>query len=213
MMASMWDMVPLVRPEMRDCMDVVIQDAIRRAAIAFCEDTYIWEVDATAIQTAVDTPEYAVSVGVDQLPIMVSRVFNSHGQLIKSVTRREMDQANPGWTLAKGPSPLAWIQLSPSRIRFYPVPSATETITLQVVVRPTSTATTIDQGIMDEYSEGIAAKAKAILGSMPHKAWTNYELVPFWEKQYQDYVRMAKMRLATGFTNTAHRVVPVRFGG
>lgn len=212
MLANLSDMVPLIRPEMRDCMDVVIEDAIRRAAIAFCEDSHALEVDAYPIQTADGIAEYDLDMPPDQVVIRVSRVEGPHGRL-DPLTQREMDMTGHTWMTVKGGSPHKWIMVGPRRIRFYPVPGVVENYSVKIIVKPTLTATTIEQQIIDDYADGITAKAKALLGAMPHKAWTNLQMVPYWESQYRDCVSRARMRVATGYSHADMRVVPVRFGG
>jgi len=208
------DIYPEVRPDVPDCMDVIMLNAIRNAAIKFCEKSHAWEVETDSIIMSAGIAEYEIDQPLNQRIIQVSQVITAALGKIDSKTESDMDASNPTWRTTTGARVNLWVMLNPRLVRVYPVPTASgEVLTIKSIVKPSPIALVIDDIIYDDYFTGIAAGAKALLCAMPHKEWTNLAMVPYYQSVFDDAVSVAKMRNAYGYSGAQLRARPQRLGG
>jgi len=202
-----------VRPEVVGCSNMMMNKAILDAAVLFCESAHIWEVALPAVTLSANTSEYPVVQPANQRVIRITQAISSTtGRMLKKVALQKMDAESGTWRNNTGANPIAWMMIAPRLMRFYPTPNATgEQITLRAIVKPSPAATVIDDSIYDDYHNGIAAKAKALLFAMPEQKWTNPNLVAYHESIFADAVSTARLAIANNHSNTNNRVQPVPF--
>jgi len=209
-MANLSDILPEVRPDVIGCPEPQMINAIRNAVIKFCEESHFWEVDLTPLSMAQNVPEYVIIQPANQRVIRISQIIGSFGRMAFR-TEDDMDALDPKWRTPTGNSPKIPVMINPRLLRMYPIPNVSgEQLTMKAIVKPSPTATVIDDYIYDDFYTGIAAGAKAILTAMPNKEWTNFELVPYYQSLFNDDVCTAKTRVARGYSNAPLRTRPVR---
>jgi len=211
-MTNLSDMLPEVLPSVTGCPEPLAINAIRNAAIKFCEKTQFWEVDIDPIMMISGVPEYDIDQPENQRIIRVSQVIGKQKLVFKTVS--EMDFIHKAWRTVTGRTPIVPVMMNPRLLRMYPVPDVSgESFALKAIVKPAPTATVIDDYVYDDFYTAIAAGAKAELCAMPGKAWTQYDLVPYYQSLFDDGVSSARMRVASGFANAPMRARYHRLGG
>lgn len=194
------DLLPEVLPDVPDCLNIVMEKAIRDAAIKFCEETHIWEVDLPTISLLADTAEYALAPPTNQQIIKLTQVI-MNGRMIEPTSIVNLDSRSTTWRALIGTQPTNWLMVNPVTLRAYPIPSVDGAITAKAIVKPSRTATGIDDFISNDYYLAIAAGAKALLCAMPHKAWTALELVSYYQSIFNEGVNRAKLYKNSGFAS------------
>lgn len=190
----------------------LVLNAIRNAAIEFCEKSLIWnhEHDPVTIAANVNLYDYAKpasTVVVRPLQAWISKltpvVYKTPGQLA--------DLFGDWREAAGGPSFIT--QVRPAQ--FYLVPKPTLTIinglTLRIAVKPSRAATDIETFIYEDWLDGITAGAKARLFAMNKKPWANAQLAADNLDRFTAKVREAQDRALRGYGPARHRVKPMYF--
>ena len=138
------DIYPEVRPDVPDCMDMIMLNAIRKAAIKFCERSHFWEVDIDPLAMVSGIADYDIEQPLNQRVIRISQVIGPDGQLFFK-TEADMDSISATWRTVTGATPTVPVMINPRLLRMYPVPNATgEQFLLKAIVKPSPTATVID---------------------------------------------------------------------
>ena len=200
-----------VRPEVPDCMDVVILGAIRRAVIDFCKRTDFWQADLPAVTTVSGTSNYAITPPVGQAVNRVLHVI-SDGLPVTPASESDLDARVPGWRLQTGAQALRWMMVTPREMRVHPIPSAAYDVVPHVSLRPAPDGNDVEDYVYEEYSTALAAGAKALLCAMPDKEWTNYKLVPYFQNIFEEAVKEAQLRSAVTFTPKSEQARSRYFG-
>jgi hypothetical protein len=91
----------------------------------------------------------------------------------------------------------------------YPVPKTTErlAITLRVALKPTRTATQVDDLIFEEYAETIGNGAVARLCLSPKKPYTNPQIAAAKQALYTQGLNVARQRANRGYVRAQEQVV------
>jgi len=206
-MSLLTDFLTDVRPEVPDCLEKIMIDAIRQSAIKLCEEAPILVADIAPITLSTGVSEYALPQPLGRRVLSVNDVFDNQGNRLQHLELSRM-QAN-----SEGLKPNYWAMVDRGTIKLYPTPNATgDTLIIRATLKPSQACTTVDDFLFEDYRMGIAAGAKGSLMAMPAKEWTNFELAGYYKSLFADSVSDARLSIATNFSGTPMRVQPVRFG-
>jgi len=206
-MSLLTDFLNDVRPDVPDCLEKIMIDAIRQSAIKLCEEAPILVANLAPITLSSGVSEYTMPQPTDKRVIAANDVFDSQGIRLSHLAINRM-QAN-----SAGLKPSFWGMVNRDTIRLYPTPNAAgDNLTINAVLKPSQTCTTVDDFLFEDYRIGIAAGAKASLMAMPAKEWTNFELAGYYKSLFADCVSDARVSIATNFSGAPMQVRPVRFG-
>ncbi len=204
---------PQVLPDVKGCPAPLMLNAIRNAAIKFCEETHAWEAVVDPVGMIANVSEYEIDQPLRQRIIRISQVIGAQGQMFFQ-TEADMDAQNRNWRLVTGSTPTIPVMINPRLMRVYPIPTATgEIISLKAIVKPSPDSVSIEDYIYDDYYMGIAAGAKADLCAMPGKSWSKPEMVGYYQSLFDNDVTVAKLKRAGGYSGTQGRARYQRFGG
>jgi len=210
---SLTDIYPEVRPDVPGCIDAVMLNAIRRAAIELCSESRFWEIDIDPITIIAGVTDYEIYQPLNQRVVRLESAIGQFGNIPFKSDRDIEQEHGHRWREHQGAVPMGLIMLAPRLMRIYPTPNTTGAqIALRASMKPAPTATVIDDYVYDDYYTAIAARAKAILCAMPGKEWTDLQMVPFYQKIFEDAVDRAKVIRARMYSNAAIRSTPGNVG-
>lgn len=179
-MAATWErFFRYVQPHVPGCPEVVIENHLRDAAIAFCERSGVWIYHAEPFTTHVGVSDYYVDVeGGSMLDNVVS--LHVDGLLLERVSLTH-PPTNP--TEPQG-APRRYSILEGQQVRLTPAPDKEYSVHVTTVLKPTLSARSVKDFIFEAHGQAIAAGALASLMVTPGKEWTNPELAAFYDTQF-----------------------------
>ena len=154
-MATLDQFLPMIRGRLPGCPDMILKDAVRDAAIAFCKRTQLLaETTPVTVLAGVATYTLFPALGQHWEVKWVSRenavlTPSSRTQFLEAGW--DQDSGTPGYYYLEGDTQLV----------LGPIPAANEALTVTVTARPTDDATEVDEVLWTDYREPIAAGARA----------------------------------------------------
>lgn len=206
-MAKVWaDFLDEILPEMRGTPpQSLVTNAVRNAAIEFCERSYVLRMDHPAISAAADTGEYTWSPGTGLKVVRAEEVWYD-GKPLTPITVDDLKDLNEHWTSWEG-TPLYFVQERVEMLTIvpYPADSLADAIEAKVSVKPSRSATGIDDAIWEKYLEVIASGAKARLFAMSGKPWTNEKLAVYHKGMFDDGIDKARLAAFKGHVRSRNQ--------
>jgi hypothetical protein len=217
-MAAFSDFYPLVSFECAGAPHPLIDDAVRRGARAFCEQSHALTLEVT-IPTVAATQDYdpialtasLVTLEAELLDVNFIRRNSADfltAQSIEYVTSQTAASDFPTMYAILGTNVITNVR---KKVRLYPTPSSVESLYFDIVIMPLQTATTLPDILADKYLEGVAAYAKYWLMSQSNKPWSNPNKAEFSYRQFDAKVADARVRKAQGHANIVRHVRMVPF--
>lgn len=208
-MTAIADFIPRVKPEISGGVDTVIIRYIRDAAIEFCDRSWYWRQDLTPINTLAGTSTYTVAPPVDSVISEILTVKHNDIPLKPSI-EADLDASNPKWRTEQAEQAERWTATARDSVTLYAAPSvsATGTIKIKAVLKPSQTATTLPNSLYDNYLNAIAAKAKSLLMAMPGETWSNPERSDYYQAIFEKGVSDAKVSAIKGYNRTTMSMTP-----
>lgn len=204
MTAQLSDFAKYVRPGVPGCPEPILLDAIQSAAIDFCTKTEIL-TEILELDLVIDQVTYPVTPTDARLyPAQLRAVLKNDLPIDPTTAARyasSSERKTPG-------SPTKYYAPAKNQVTFSPIPSAVETLELDVVLRPARDTTEVPDVLLEEWGEVIGAGAQARLLEMPAAAWFNADLSQYKKGLYDQGVATAAAEVAQGNTTAAMRVSP-----
>lgn len=208
-MASYEAFLPYVLPDAPGCAEIVAVQAIRSAAIDFCERSLVLQRDHDPITVIKNIVDYDFEPPLENtLVTKIMRAWFKHDELEAiapdmvtdpTIYNRLFADANP----LTGPT-RAIIQKDERTFSLNPKPDQTyaNAITMRVALKPTRASTTCDDVLFEDYAEFIAHGAKARLCVTPGKSYTNPDVAALGNALFTQGVNRALQRGARGHTRS-----------
>jgi len=199
-----------VLPEVPGCLEAVALNAILNAAIVFCERTKVHKVDLDPITLLANTPTTAFVVLASAPQTRVHEIREAvYGTT--SLEFRDPDwlriNLDPIWRTKTGtPQYITQDNEESFRVVPYLTVDATSALNLFVALKPTATATDIDDRLWREYGEVIAAGALARLMMSPKKSYTNIALAGANNAIFEEAVARITGKVFKGHVRSRQRV-------
>lgn len=209
-MAALSALHPLVAPEVMGCPSIVIESAVLRAAIEFCEKSTAWRelLDPITLQDGV--AEYVLPLPAgSRLVVIREREARLNGQILTPI----MNPALMSPTATGVPSHYA--QRGHDSVILHPTPSSADgmTLTIFAVLAPKLSATTLPDILTDRYYEAISEGAKAILKRAPNQPWADPARAADHYRLFQVKTAEARIEFEHGLVAGSMTVKPRPFGG
>jgi len=202
------DFLPQVLPSVLHCPQLLARNAVLEAAIEFCERTWVDQYDVPAISSIALTPSYVLAPRTNTEIVEVIDV-RYDGKHIDPTSRAELDLANPDieWQAETGEVKAYIVDPPYSTIRLVDAPAdaITDGLKVRVALRPTHTATAVEDLLYFKHLQAIAAGAKAILYGMPDKPWTRVARQKEERDNFDTAVGTASVHRAKGFSRMPQR--------
>ena len=168
------DLISEVLPQLAaDPSDPVTEQAIKRAVIEFCRDSWVWRYIPDAADVVAGVLEYDLEPpqGADIVAVLDVQVNNV------PVTPRSIEMLNvefPGWRTTPKTTK-HFTQLDTSQILLAPLPEIgiTGGLAMTLALQPKRTATGFPSWISNQYMERIADGAVGRLMLMSDKPWSD----------------------------------------
>jgi hypothetical protein len=167
------DFLTLVLPYAGAAPEPLIVRSLRDAATQFCERTRTWKGDDT-IATNGAEPE-PISVPSDAVLFEISSCAID-GDPLDPVTLKWLATERPDWRTREINSEGARWYVAPQRGTIQAVPRTAGTLFVEFVCKPSATALTLPDYLLDEYGQTIADGAAGALLIMPNTTFGNPQL-------------------------------------
>lgn len=211
-MATLRDFYIHIAPSVQGCPVGLINNAIRSAAIEFCEKTNMWKY-AFPLQdiTALDY-EYSFTPPTDAMISKPSYVEVS-GYQVMPTNEEDLDNLQYLWRDATSKQPQLYYMDYNNNLLLVPTPSETidDGLYMEAVLKPTMTSTTLPDWMFDNWSEIIAHGALMRLHAMPGKVWADTQTVAMHRAKFRDGITRAKSRTMKSFSKQGKTVQPRSF--
>lgn len=208
-----------VLPNVKGCPIQIVDNAIKDAAIEFCERSEIWQVGATPIDLVAYEPRYGFVPPEDA---RVSKTTNAFLRIkpsqiieLRKTTRDNLDTYEPGWRTMEASYPTRYFMDTPNSIRVLGIPTETIPDSLWVlsVLKPTRLSTTGPDFLFEDWVETIAAGALKRLHAMEGRIWANTTLVGYYDKKFREGTAKAKIKAIKSYQQLTNLMKPANFGG
>lgn len=158
-----------------DPSSLVVENAIKNAAIELCRSSWVWREYAAATTVTAGEPRVDIELPASADLVAVLTV-TLDGLLLDPESGDRLDSMYPRWATDTG-TPKRFTQTDRSAIILSPVPDATypDSLVIYYALSPTRIATSLPDWIANEYWESIVSGALARLMTMPGRPWTNKE--------------------------------------
>ena len=214
-MAKEWsEFLPYVRPFIDNVADIVMEEAVKRIAIEFCEHTKIYRLAAGIVSEVTDQAEYTLSFTDPDVLLIGLWHVTRQGEALLETSEHKLDRSVWNWRQSTG-TPQFYFLTDQNQLRLYETPraDATDIVQCECIVKPTLTATDVPDYICDQWSSVIAEGALSYLLKMPMKPWTDFANAAVHEQSYRRGMAHAKKLImkSRGFRSTY--VSPQDFSG
>ncbi len=209
-MATTWDkFLPYIQPHVPGCPEIVIKTHLQEAAAEYIGRSELWRFDVENDFTSKNTPDYEIDVPTGAVLENIL-VLYLDGQPLKRVTDRHFALPN---TISTG-APSSYTIYQDTQIRFFPTPDKKYTFSGVGTLKPSLTATGVEDFIFETHGRSIACGAIYKLSSVPGKEWTNPEAAMYYKGEFYKHMDEAKGRdtrrvnlrvMAQGFDKTTMR--------
>lgn len=200
-----------VLPHVPGCTNEMALQEIKNTIIDFCEKSLILQADHDPVTAIVGQIDYDLEPPKDRLVVRVMKAWYK-GQLLEEMAPDDIDTPSvynqqSGYHVHRG-DPLQFFQKEARTFSVYPIPNETvkQSITLRVALKPTRSATTIDDLIYEEYAETIGSGAISRLALSPGKPYSNAGLANAHRALFQAGLNVARDRSQNGYVRASRQV-------
>lgn len=173
-MRDIADFRPEVRPFVGSCPTVIIDNAIRNAAIEFCDYTYTWREVLDAARVRDGVADYDIDAPANGRLVHVLYVAHS-GVRVLPTTEMTLDTMEDGWRSSEAETAAYYYMPDRSTIRLSLTPTTSESRALEITAtfKPTVDALVLPNGLYDDHREAISHGALMRLFDMDGEKWAN----------------------------------------
>jgi hypothetical protein len=202
-MASYEAFLSRVLPEVTGCPEIIAIQAIRDAAIDFCERSHAYQQDLDPITTRKAAGEYDLEPPTGYVVARIMNAWFGPNKLVPAapdmIRVPDAYRATPGQS-----SPKFYFQKTAKTFSVLPVPDVqtNSALTIRAALKPTRSSDSIDDEIFEEYAEIIAHGAKYRLMLMPAKPFSNESAAAIEKALFDAGVNKARLRANTGYVRS-----------
>lgn len=188
MATVLWaDIHPLILPDVPGCPTPTVDTALAATAADFCARTHIWRETLDFGYTISGIPDY----DIDGTAVIESVLWATlSGDDLKHIDPRYLDKSK----LTDEGKPNAFWVVNDTAVRLFPIPDAKYRLDVTVALKPSRTATGIEDWIYESYVEPIVSGAIWRLARTPGKAWSNPEIAMYHHRLFEQGITNARIR-------------------
>lgn len=214
-------LITRINPSVPGCPQETMFQYIRDAAIRSCERTLAWRYEEPKFNLTPGTPKYTYRKPFfTEVHAVFSVMLNDSP--LELLTLEEALDRYPKWvdkyTTPEdidefGSEPRLFTQLNPNEYIVLPLPDAERTYTVRVfyALKPSRSATGMEQVIFDDLEEVIMHGALQHLLALPNTNWSDRELAAYHAKQYAFQISERRARANMGNARSSLSVRIPRF--
>jgi hypothetical protein len=212
-MAVLSDLVTDVIGDIPEVPGFVAERQYIRALRQLCEEARVWRIEDT-MSTVADAPNLlltAIFPNNTELVDVLSIKPVEGGSSVKPKTQAYLDLNESDWRDQTGQYATWYMLASNNTIRLVPTPSEVVTYYIRAAIKPTFSATTISDIVVNKYEELLIHGAKAYLFMVPRKPWTDLQLAQYHQAAFLAGIPGARSEAADEFQTGVAR--KVKYGG
>lgn len=211
-MATLADFLPEIFLEIMEVPDVVAEFHLRNTLIDFCQRSTYWREQVTfntvADQSTYTDADFTLPADSRLVEVYDGKVGTTNIILRKTPTQL---QSEVGFDWADQTGTVDYVTREhPDSLRLVRTPTSVQSVTLDISVKPTQTATTVDDRLYDDWHEVIAAGTLARLYAMNGKPWTETQAAGMKAGAFEAGVTAARRRAENAYLQPT-RVI--QYGG
>lgn len=168
----------------------LVDHHLRAATIDLCQRSKRLKFDMPAFDTVAGQPTYALSPGTKMETVSILAAAVS-GELIDPATRAELSIGDD-WSTETGQPTKYLMDGDDETVRLWKMPDGVYPVTLTLAIKPSESATGVEQWFADRYRRTIARGALAELLALPKQAWTDLPMAAIRFEQFEAGVRSAE---------------------
>jgi len=202
-MANISDLEPLARPYIQDCPKLLVTRELLRAARTFFAKSQVWrETIHVGVGGGLNSGQINIEDGQAMIAIADVRKMGDTKSLLKMPDKRNLPTCTgePGVYTA-----------TTDTLYIGPIPTETYIAEVEVIVKPSLTATTLPDVTLEDWGEQIACGAVESLLNMPDAAWFNPQGSIGHGNRFRAGITEARIRVAQGFSNASPRASGGKF--
>lgn len=205
--------LPSVLPYVRDCPELVLLQAIRRAFHEFCTESLVWRSEMDPVDVEAELATYPLDAPVGCEPVMVMSAWFD-GRPLVPCTQDELARRYGGdWRSRQG-APAAWVHLTDtSEIRLVPAPDTSVVGGLKVIlaVAPTLTAQSAESFLVNRYEAALIDGVRGRLLAIPNQPFSDPAMAGQCMVRFRSGIAQAAQDGINSFTRSFGRIRLRRF--
>lgn len=195
-----------VLPRANHCPEPIAIDAIRTAAITFCERTKIWR-DTDRFKVSGKCSDIVCAPYGAVLHQIESARFD--GRPLEAVSVSWLDENRPGWRTETATLGRYITQLAPGTVRV--VPAAAGTLELTTLLKPSEEAEELPDFLIDLYARVLADGALAEILAIPGQLFTSVDLAAYHAGRFERELDRLASQHVRGQQRAPVRITPQFF--
>ena len=199
---------PYISQYVPDASEFILTDAIKQAAIEFCEKTFVWQYTVPAMDVIAGQNTYTIDTPANTKSVGPIQVYYDKNLLIPKSPDELADIYRMGdWQQVSGGPQYVTRMIKPELI-LVPNPSSSYSAYLHVktAIAPTRDSTEIDSEIFEQYVEAIAWGARARLLSQARQDYSDKAGAMEALKMFRYEINRCRMQVNKGLTRASPRV-------
>lgn len=183
-------------PDLPGCPFAVVDNALRLAAIAFCEQSLAWRYKHPAVAVVPATAEYPFVPPAESVVHAITYAAFEDKNIESHAGESGINIAD--WRNQTGTP--EYVLGGYTDLTLVPTPDVAGTLTMTVALKPSPAAAGVDDNVFNEYRGAIVHGALATLLLSPKKPYTSPNLATYHQQQFAIQTGVAGMRQARNFT-------------
>lgn len=199
-----------IYPTVPGCPEMTIENAVRAAALGFCEKTGIVQYDMDPITVVSGQHEYDFE-SPDEMIVHSILNANYDGHPLTVLSSKLIEQRYPRHREYNG-APEGIFRKDACIFKLYPVPDTTKvnSLYMTVVVKPAPNSEYVPELLLNDHKQAIVDGALARLLMLPTKDWTNGALAGAHTAAFVGAITEASRRARRGDEGAAPKT---KYGG
>lgn len=195
-----------VAPSLPDCPEIMQVDAIKDAAIAFCEHTYCWQ-DTLDVRVVPSDRDIELTTNDDDIQIVrVEWIGGDQLNAPEAKTLQWLDDNVWNWRYDLGTPVYYTMPLRGTVLWLAPHPAIPITLDVLVSLKPGRASIEGPEDLFADYQEAIQSGAMSRLMMIPGRAWSNPQLAIMHNANWMRWRDIAMARASRGNTRAPIRI-------
>lgn len=195
-------------PDLPGCLTSAVDIALRQASIEFCEKSLAWKYSHPDIAVVAATASYDFVPPTDAVVHAITYAAFSGTEIECKAGEQGIMIAD--WRNATGTP--EYVLGGATALTLVPTPDVTGTLSMEVALKPSPSATGVDDSIFNEYREAIVHGALSRLMMSPKKPYSSPALAQYHQSQFTILTGQAGMRQARNYTRAPLQTSILRRG-
>lgn len=212
-MGTLASLLPQLMSQAPGLSDIVASQQMMYAARKFCDETMI----VNQVLPTINTSSQDVNVpNPTDLELCGFLRISCSGRTLWTRSETAIDAALGATDYTSFPqsgAPLDVLILDRNNIRLIPAPSASQSLVIKAAVRPTLTATTVPDVLIDRWYDAIISGALSRILLTPGQSYTNVALAQAYAASFASEINKARIRLNTSDSRNGTQVRGPSFTG